>query len=83
MVRKDKGSKGGGRRRSNRDEGPRKRSRHLEGVQTIDINDFEFLRQFVTEHGKILPARLTGANAGQQRQIRRGIRRARSMGLIM
>ena len=61
---------------------PRKRARYLEGVIDVDINDCEFLRQFVTEHGKILPSRLTGATAKQQRQIRHGVRRARNMGLL-
>jgi len=36
----------------------------------------------MTERGKILPARLTGANAQQQRQVKRAIRRARVMGLL-
>ncbi|MCK5528708.1 MAG: 30S ribosomal protein S18 [Kiritimatiellae bacterium] len=71
-------------RRSNNDEGAlRKRSRYLDDVKVIDINDHEFLRKFVTEYGKIIPARLTGASAKQQRQIKQGIRRARNMGLIL
>ena len=60
----------------------RKRSHLLEGVKTIDQNDSEFLRKFVTEHGKILPARLTGASSKQQRTIRRLVRRTRVMGLL-
>ena len=48
----------------------------------IDITDYERLRRFLTEHGKILPARLTGASAKQQRQIRQGVRRARNIGLL-
>ena len=60
----------------------RKRSRHLEEVTNIGIQDYDLLRKFVTEHGKIIPARLTGASAKQQRQIKRGVRRARVMGLI-
>jgi ribosomal protein S18 len=36
----------------------------------------------VTEFGKIMPARLTGVTAHQQRQIRRGVTRARNMGLL-
>lgn len=84
MLRKerndrDQDAKG---KKPRRDEAPRKRSRFLEGVKDIDLNDFEFLRQFVTEHGKIVPSRLTGASAKQQRQIKQGIRRARVMGLI-
>ncbi len=71
-------------RRRNADEGTvRKRSRYLDEVKVIDINDHEFLRKFVTEYGKIIPARLTGASAKQQRQIKQGIRRARNMGLIL
>ncbi len=71
-------------RKRNNDEGSfRKRSRYLDEVKVIDINDHEFLRKFVTEYGKIIPARLTGASAKQQRQIKQGIRRARNMGLIL
>ena len=60
----------------------KKRSRYLEGVTKIDVNDHEFLRKFVTEHGKIIPARLVGATAKQQRQIKRGVRRLRTVGLL-
>ncbi len=68
--------------RRNMEEMPRKRSRYLEGVQLIDARDYDLLRKFVTEHGKIVPARLTGASARQQRQIKRGIRRARNIGMM-
>ena len=60
----------------------RRKSRHLEGVKDINERDYDLLRQFVTEHGKIIPARLTGAKAKQQRQIKRGVRNARTMGLL-
>jgi small subunit ribosomal protein S18 len=36
----------------------------------------------MTERGKIMPRRLTGTTAKQQRQIKRAIRRARIMGLL-
>ena len=62
--------------------GPRKRMRVLDPNDVIDINDIEELRRFVTEYGKILPARLTGVTAAQQRQIKQGVRRARNMGLM-
>jgi len=75
--------KGRGRKRRPRTESrPRRHSRHLEGVTNIDVNDHEFLSRFVTEHGKIIPARLTGATARQQRRIKLGVRRARNIGLI-
>jgi len=60
----------------------RRKSRHLEGVKDIDERDYDLLKQFVTEHGKIIPSRLTGATARQQRQIKRGVRNARTMGLL-
>lgn len=60
----------------------RKRSRHLDGVREIRYDDYELLRRFTTEQGKIMPNRLTGATPKQQRQISRAIRRARVMGLL-
>ncbi|MDA0991513.1 MAG: 30S ribosomal protein S18 [Verrucomicrobia bacterium] len=81
MARRGKPDRSNGRRRK-KEEAPRKRSRYLEGVTRINENDFEFMRQFVTEHGKIIPARLTGSSAKQQRAIKRGVRKARVMGLI-
>ena len=83
MGRIAKGREGSGNRRNNRDDmAPRKRSRFLEGVTDIDSRDYDFLRKFVTEHGKIIPARLTGATAKQQRQIKRAVRSARTVGLV-
>ena len=60
----------------------KRRSRHLDDVTHIDPNDIEFLNKFTTEHGKILPARLTGASPLQQRRIKRAVRRARVMGFL-
>ena len=54
----------------------------LRGVTQIDYKDAELLKKFMTDRGKILPARITGANAQQQRQIKKAIRRARVMGLV-
>ncbi|MGI6495803.1 MAG: 30S ribosomal protein S18 [Kiritimatiellia bacterium] len=62
--------------------GPRRRTRYLEPNAIVDINDVDFLRRFVTEFGKIVPARVTGVTARQQREIRRGVKRARNMGLL-
>lgn len=62
---------------------PQKRgTRYLEGVTEIDYKDHELLRKFMTDRGKIMPRRLTGITAKQQRQITRAIRRARVMGLL-
>ena len=48
----------------------------------IDLGDIEVLKRYVTEYGKIIPARVTGVTAMQQRQIKKGVRRARNMGLM-
>jgi small subunit ribosomal protein S18 len=70
--------------RSRRDEDaiPRRRTPRVEGVKEIDVNNQEFLRQFLTEHGKIVPARHSGLSAKQQRKLKQGIRRCRAMGLL-
>ena len=48
----------------------------------IDANDVETLKYYITDYGKILPARITGVTSQQQRQIRQGVKRARNMGLM-
>jgi small subunit ribosomal protein S18 len=62
--------------------GVRKKSHFLEGIKEVNTGDVEFLRKFVTEHGKIIPSRLTGATAKQQRKIKLAIRRTRVMGFL-
>lgn len=54
----------------------------LRGVTSVDYKDAELLKKFMTDRGKILPARITGATAQQQRHIKKAIRRARVMGLV-
>eukprot|EP01134_Creolimax_fragrantissima_P007752 CFRG7752T1 len=50
---------------------------------TFDFRHVTFLSQFVTEHsGMILPARLTGVCAKQQRKLAKCIKRSRAMGLM-
>ena len=80
MMRDD--SKAGGRRRPSRDRTVAKPRRSLDGVKTIDNRDYELLGRFVTDYGKILPARLTGATPKQQRRIKRAVRRARNIGMM-
>ena len=70
------------RREAKTEELGRTRTRLLKADQVVDYRDYEFLRKFMTERGKIVPGRITGANAKQQRQVKRAIRRARVMGLL-
>ena len=69
-------------RRNERPTRVRKTSRHLDGIKVVSATDYDLLRRLMTEQGKIMPARLIGASARQQRQIKRAIRRARTMGLL-
>ncbi|MGX8691832.1 MAG: 30S ribosomal protein S18, partial [Eubacteriales bacterium] len=48
----------------------------------IDYKDVETLKKYVTERGKILPRRITGACAMHQRGITTAIKRARIVALL-
>ena len=47
-----------------------------------DYKDPARLRRFLTERGKILPRRMTGLSALQQREISLAIKRARHLALL-
>lgn len=53
-----------------------------EEIQTIDYKDINRLRYFVTERGKIIPSRVSGADARSQRHLVREIKRARQIALL-
>jgi small subunit ribosomal protein S18 len=48
----------------------------------IDYKDVDTLSKFITERGKILPKRVTGACAMHQREVARAIKRARIVALL-
>ena len=48
----------------------------------IDYKDVDLLRKFVTERGKILPRRITGLTAKQQRDLTVAIKQARMIALL-
>ena len=52
------------------------------GVEEIDYKDVDTLRDFVSENGKIIPARLTGTRAIFQRQINTAVKRARFLAML-
>ena len=53
-----------------------------DGVKEIDYKDLDTLRNYVTETGKIVPSRITGASAKQQRQLAAEVKRARYLALL-
>ena len=53
-----------------------------ENVQQIDYKDLDTLKQYLTETGKIVPARVTGTAARYQRQLQSAIKRARFLALL-
>ena len=52
------------------------------GVEEVDYKDVDVLRDFISENGKIIPARLTGTRAIYQRQVTTAIKRARFLAML-
>lgn len=48
----------------------------------IDYKDIDTIKHYITETGRIIPSRLTGTNAYQQRELTRAIKHARHLGLL-
>ena len=51
-------------------------------VRYIDYKDDRTLGRFITDHGKILPSRLSGTCSRHQRQLSTAIKRARYLAII-
>ncbi|MBN2190883.1 MAG: 30S ribosomal protein S18 [Candidatus Aureabacteria bacterium] len=51
-------------------------------VQEIDYKDVNLIKKYLTERGKILPRRITGACAKHQKQLATAVERARYMALV-
>ncbi|MFQ3615995.1 MAG: 30S ribosomal protein S18 [Cyanobacteriota bacterium] len=60
----------------------RRRVSPIKPGDPIDYKDVELLRKFITERGKILPRRITGLTAKQQRDLTQAIKRARLLALL-
>jgi small subunit ribosomal protein S18 len=48
----------------------------------IDYKNPQLLKHFLTDRGKVVPARITGVSARQQRSITKAIKRARLLALL-
>ena len=52
------------------------------GITEVDYKDIKLLKEFITETGKIIPARLTGTSSKYQRQLTKAVKRARHLALL-
>ena len=53
-----------------------------EGISEEDYKDVSILKDFITENGKLIPARITGTKARYQRQLSTAVKRARFLALL-
>ena len=50
--------------------------------KSVDYKDVMIVSKYINEKGKILPRRMTGATAADQKHVAKQIKRARFMALI-
>ena len=60
----------------------KKRLSPIKPGEPIDYKDVDLLKKFITDRGKILPRRLTGLTAKQQRDLTTAVKRARIVALL-
>ena len=51
-------------------------------VTTVDYKDFNMLKKYTSERGKILPRRISGNCAKHQRNLTVAIKQSRAIGLL-
>lgn len=59
-----------------------RRKRVLDSSIIIDYKNPDILRKFITDRGKIIPSRVSGATHSQQQAIAQAVKRARYLALI-
>ena len=60
----------------------KKRLSPIKPGDPIDYKDTDLLKKFITERGMLLPRRMTGLTAKQQRDLTLSVKRARIMALL-
>lgn len=53
-----------------------------EKIQEVDYKQVDLLKDFISENGKIIPARITGTKVFYQRQLAVAVKRARFLALL-
>jgi len=59
-----------------------RRSQTMMVPDYVDWKDVDYLSRFIPERGKILPRRISGVTAKDQRRLAKAIKRARTMALL-
>ena len=81
----DRGGRSGGRGGRDGKKKPRRnsfRKRRPPASLTFDYKKVMDLMPFMTEEGKIIPARVSGLRASQQRELTLAIKRARNLAFV-
>jgi len=61
----------------------RKRCKLCTGkIKSVDYKDVDFLKNYVTERGKIIPRRVSGNCAKHQRLVTRAVKQSREAGFL-
>ncbi len=53
-----------------------------EKIAEVDYKDINILKEFISENGKLIPARITGTKSRFQRQLSTAVKRARFLALL-
>ena len=51
-------------------------------IKKINYKEYKFLKKFITDQGKIIPAHVTGVSAKYQRLITNEVKKARILALL-
>ena len=54
----------------------------VDGTDEIDYKDVNTLKNYISETGKIVPSRITGTTASDQRKLAKAIKNARFVALL-
>ena len=68
--------------RQRRAEPPRRKRNPLQDIEWVDYTNIKLLAKFINDQGKILPKRITGVNAKQQRAVAKAVKYARHLALL-
>ena len=54
----------------------------VDGAPAVDYKDLSLLQRYISERGKIIPARLSGVSRKKQRELAAAVKRARYLALL-